>query len=53
LAATRALDQKEGRRWKGGTEVVDQIHEADGGAPASSQRISKAGVAHPPHARRG
>src|ERR1700729_998434 len=44
---TPALDQKEGFSWKRGTEVVDQIREASG-APASSRRISKARVVHPP-----
>jgi hypothetical protein len=45
LAATRALDQKIAAAGSG-TEIVDQIREADGRAPASSQRISMAGVVH-------
>jgi hypothetical protein len=53
LAATRALDQKESGSWKRGTDVVDQIREAGGRAPGLSQRISMAGVVHPPDARRG
>jgi hypothetical protein len=53
LAATRAVEQKESGSWKRGTEVVDQIREAGGRAPGLSQRISMAGVVHPPHARRG
>jgi hypothetical protein len=32
LAAIRAVDQKQGRSWKRGTEVVDQI--CEGGARA-------------------
>jgi hypothetical protein len=47
LAATRAVEQKESRSWKRGTEVVDQIREVGGRTPALSQRISMAGVVHP------
>jgi hypothetical protein len=46
LAAARALDQKIAAAGSG-TEIVDQIREAGGRAPASSQRISMAGVVHP------
>jgi hypothetical protein len=48
LAATRAVEQKESRSWKRGTEVVDRIREVGGRAPALSQRISMAGVVHRP-----
>jgi hypothetical protein len=48
LAAIRALDQKVGLSWKCGTEVVHQTREVAGRAPASSQRISMAGIVHPP-----
>jgi hypothetical protein len=48
LAAIRALDQKVGLSWKCGTEVAHQTREVAGRAPASSQRISMAGIVHPP-----
>jgi hypothetical protein len=48
LTAIRALDQKVGLSWKCGSEVVHQTRELAGRAPVSSQRISMAGIVHPP-----